>query len=695
MKRILIFFICYCFCYILYAQQLSVQKFNLVETDLTASSEKTKMIDQNGLVCALIKVKTPLQGFSFDVGSLGIIKTEQHKGEIWVYVPEGVKRITISHQQYGVLRDYDLGLTLKRGRTYHLLLKHKESSTKSSWAIDFSSNPSMADVYLDDKLIGKTPKQIQNLEPGVHQYRIVIPDYAEVAGQLNYIKGEPLKLFADLNKVKAPVVSVGNVSFNMVFVEGGTFMMGATNEQSVPEDNERPAHQVTLSSYYIAETEVTQQLWETVMGSNPSSAKGPNRPVNKVSWNDCQLFIEKLNKMTGLALRLPTEAEWEFAARGGNKSQGFQYSGSNDLTAVGWCRDNSAAKGSTDEYYNNVKSLAPNELGLYDMSGAMWEWCQDWMGVYSSSEQVNPIGVATGDERVIRGGSWKSSKWGCRVAIRNSESPDNYNNRIGMRLVVQSFPKDYFVYDEGEEEEQIEAAESVEYNTASFKVGDVAFSMVHVDGGTFYVWDGEGYKTEEMQQFMDAIYGNNYDLTLPSFYIGETEITQELWEAVMGANPVETLKRNKNLPVVNVTWNDCQKFLVKLNEITGKNFRLPTDAEWQFAAQGGKKSKGYKYSGSNNLSDVAWYFGNCASDLNVKPVKTKKPNELGIYDMSGNVWEWSSEKTFGIVDKTEPLFIIRGACVLNVEEECDLRFRGREHFLMKSNTLGFRIALSE
>ena len=444
MKRILILFIClFGYYYIMYAQQLSVQKFDFVETDKTAISDKTKMIDQNGLLCALIKVKTPLQRFSFDVGSLGIIKTEQHKGEIWVYVPEGVKRITISHQQYGVLRDYDLGLTIKRGKTYHLQLKHKESSVKSSWAIDFSSNPSMADVYLDGKLIGKTPTIIQDLKPGVHQYRIVISDYAEVAGRLDYKKDKPLKLFADLNKIKSPVVTVGNVSFNMVFVEGGTFMMGATKEQSNPEDNEKPVHQVMLSPYYIAETEVTQQLWETVMGSNPSFAKDPNCPVNEVSWNDCQLFVEKLNQKTGLVFRLPTEAEWEYAARGGNKSQGYQYSGDNDLKAVGWYRDNI---GYPSGPYHNVKSLAPNELDLYDMCGGVWEWCQDRMGNYPAFDQINPTGAPTGEERVIRGGSWKSSVWGCRIAVRNGESPESHNNCLGLRLVLQSFPTDYFVY---------------------------------------------------------------------------------------------------------------------------------------------------------------------------------------------------------------------------------------------------------
>lgn len=695
MKRILVLFLWFWGFSQIYAQQLSVQSFYLDEADKTASSDNTKMIDQNGVACAIIKVITTLRGISFDVGSLGIIKTEQHKNEVWVYVPEGVKRITISHQQYGLLRDYDLGQTLKRAKTYHLLLKNKMVSTKSFGSVDINSNPSMADIYIDGKNVGKTPCLISDLKPGKHQLRIMIPDYAEVAGQFECQKGQSIRVFADLNMVNAPSVLVDNVEFKMIFVEGGMFAMGATKEQSNPEDNEKPVHQVTLSSYYIGETEVTQQLWEAVMGSNPSVAKGPYRPVCEVSWDDCQLFIKKLNQKTGLAFRLPTEAEWEYAARGGKKSQGYQYSGSDDLNLVGWYRDNSTDYGGGKGNYNNVRRLSPNELGLYDMSGGVWEWCQDKMGTYSNSSQTNPLEMAAGDERVIRGGSRKGSMWSCRNAVRNCDSPDSRNDCVGLRLALQSFPTDYFINYKLVTEQQVEDMSSVVSGTATdticFNVRDVSFSMVHVDGGAFYVWDGEGYSATEMQPIMSDIYGNNYFVEMRPYYIGETEVTQELWEAVMGANPVDTLQQGNNRPVVNVSWNDCQDFITKLNEITGKFFRLPTDAEWQFAAQGGVKSKGFNYCGSNNLSDVAWYGGNSKI---VNPVKMKQPNELGIFDMSGNVWEWTNERSKYLASG-RLLFIIRGACVLNQEIECDIRYRGREVLTLKSSTIGLRLALTE
>ena len=181
--------------------------------------------------------------------------------------------------------------------------------------------------------------------------------------------------------------TVGGVSFTMVKVEGGTFKMGATSEQgSDVYDNEKPAHSVTLSSYYIGQTEVTQELWQAVMGSN---YKGAKRPVECVSWNDCQEFISKLNEKTGKNFRLPTEAEWEYAARGG-KSGGTKYSGSNTIGDVAWYTDNSG--GTT----HDVATKRANELGIYDMSGNVWEWCSDWYGDYSSSSQSNPQGPSTG-----------------------------------------------------------------------------------------------------------------------------------------------------------------------------------------------------------------------------------------------------------------------------------------------------------
>ena len=229
-----------------------------------------------------------------------------------------------------------------------------------------------------------------------------------------------------------PEFEVGNVQFTMIRVDGGTFQMGATSEQGFDAyDSEKPVHQVTLSTYYIGETEVTQELWQAVMGENPSRFKGNRRPVESVSWKDCQSFIEKLNKKTGLQFRLPTEAEWEYAARGGNKSQGYKYSGSNNLGDVAWYTDNSGL--STQD----VKTKQANELGIYDMSGNVWEWCQDWYGSYSAGSQTNPTGASSGSLRVFRGGGWSIDARDCRVSFRSFWYADLRNCLLGLRLALQ------------------------------------------------------------------------------------------------------------------------------------------------------------------------------------------------------------------------------------------------------------------
>ena len=226
------------------------------------------------------------------------------------------------------------------------------------------------------------------------------------------------------------VLRVGNVVYNMKRVDGSTFTMGATAEMSELWANEKPPHKVTLSSYSIGETEVTQALWQAVMGNNPSYFKGNDLPVDQVSWDNCQTFINKLNNLTGRRFRLPTEAEWEFAARGGNWSNHTKYSGSSSLDEVAWYGGNSGDK------THPVKTKKPNELGLYDMAGNVREWCQDWFGSYSSSSQYNPTGPGSGSYRVYRGGGWHSTAGDCRSLIRYGYTPDVRCDNLGLRLAL-------------------------------------------------------------------------------------------------------------------------------------------------------------------------------------------------------------------------------------------------------------------
>lgn len=244
-------------------------------------------------------------------------------------------------------------------------------------------------------------------------------------------KGGTVKRVATKASYSNGTLTVNGIKYNMVWVDGGTFRMGATSEQDGDAyDNEKPVHSVTLSGYYIGKTEVTQALWKAVMGRNWSRFKGDDLPVENVSWYDCQEFIRKLNSLTGQHFRLPTEAEWEFACRGGNNSRGYKYSGSNYIDNVAWYDGNSG--GNT----HPVATKSPNELGIYDMSGNVWEWCADWYGDYSSGRQTNPKGPYDGSYRVDRGGCWYYLARCCRSSLRDNFSPTYRDDDLGLRLAL-------------------------------------------------------------------------------------------------------------------------------------------------------------------------------------------------------------------------------------------------------------------
>ncbi|MCB0634137.1 MAG: formylglycine-generating enzyme family protein [Saprospiraceae bacterium] len=230
-------------------------------------------------------------------------------------------------------------------------------------------------------------------------------------------------------------LSIDLPDLDLVFVEGGTFVMG---DDESGFDREKPAHPVNVPSFYIGKYPVTQRLWQAVMGTNPSRFSGEKRPVESVSWDDTQDFIEQLNKKTGKTFRLPSEAEWEYAARGGKYSQGYLFSGSDKLKQVSWYDDNS--NGETQE----VGLLLLNELGLYDMSGNVYEWCED---DYHDNYQKAPGDAKAwidlpkrGALRVLRGGSYFDIAVGCRCTNRNADRPDSHVNDIGFRLVLPFIP---------------------------------------------------------------------------------------------------------------------------------------------------------------------------------------------------------------------------------------------------------------
>ncbi len=490
--------------------------------------------------------------------------------------------------------------------------------------------------------------------------------------------------------------TANGVTFKMIRVEGGTFTMGATDEQEVAaEDDERPPHQVTLSTYFIGQTEVTQELWEAVMGDNPSRHKGIHKPVHYVSWDQCQRFIEKLRQITGKSFRLPTEAEWEYAARGGNQSMGYKFSGSDKADKVAWFDRKKP---------EDVAQKLPNELGIYDMSGNVKEWCLDRYWDYSDQAQTNPVSK-NGAKCVNRGGSWVYEAAVCRVSYRACSLPDERLYNIGLRLALpdeQQQTEDLF------EQSQRQKYSTKPYEqisvppTESFTVNGVTFTMIGVDGGTFTMG-----ATKEQGKDANDSEKPAHEVTLNSFQIGQTEVTQDLWVAVMGENP--SYFKGGNLPVECVCWLLANRFIVKLRELTGRNFRMPTDAEWEYAARGGSKSQHYKYCGSDKVGDVAWYENNTSgrftpeSEFGTHPVAQKKPNELGIYDMSGNVWEWCSDSQYDY--DPEPLtnpevyigskkhYMIRGGGWRSKDKDCRVSRRSYAQDEYTVAFMGLRLAL--
>jgi len=470
--------------------------------------------------------------------------------------------------------------------------------------------------------------------------------------------------------------SAEKVASDMVLVEGGSIRMGSNN--------------VTLSSFYMCDHEVTQIEYESVMGNNPSAFNeeywqfiADYKPVERISWYDAINYCNALSKKEGLipcytqdggiytcnfsanGYRLPTEAEWEFAARGGNKSKGYIYSGSDDLDKVAWYFKNQG-----DDKTHFVKTKLPNELGLYDMSGNVWEWCWDCWNGNSAAEG-----------HVLRGGSYSSDAYECELTMRTNKDigdhRDWYRFFSGFR-VVRSASGNMYGSQGSSNKQDVKLADS---------------DMVYVQGGTFSMggefelFDQYGnyllpnsYQTEELRKSALPI----HSVTVSDFYICDHEVTQLEYFDIVGRIPLpvylefrdDRKKDKSNYPAERMDWYDAIEYcnkrsfaegLVPCYSLNGERdtnkwgknwdentrvynwqdvkcdwnangYRLLTEAEWEFAARGGNKSKGYLYSGSNDFDSVV-----STGEYN-DPIKSKLPNELGLYDMSGNDSEWVWDK---------------------------------------------------
>lgn len=451
------------------AQELFVKSFIIVESDLTAQTQPRK--DLNDKNCALIKVQ--FVGDILDVEGNVVYHLQKRNNETWVYMPQGSRQIKVLPKNYLpiMITFANYGVEkLESNRTYVLILAKPISiSTQQKQTLVLQYSPSSATVLIDNKIVKGSNSIIKATLPiGQHSYVVACDGYESEEGVVKLKPSIPTNLHVQLARevscseedrisvesstsldlvslreqiesVSPPNISNNDIviklpdgsSFEMVKVEKGTFFMDADVGQEAVFDSEKPKHQVTLTrDYYIGKFEVTQGLWTVVMGKNPSKNKNAIYPVDNVSWNDCQKFLKNLNAWTGRHFRLPTEAEWEFAARGGNKSKNYEFSGSNAISDVAWNIHNSGLRA------HKIATKQANELGIYDMSGNVFEWCQDWKRDYSNSPETDPIGSEKGTLKVTRGGSWGVDGFSCRPSCRYFNNSSVHSVDLGFRLAL-------------------------------------------------------------------------------------------------------------------------------------------------------------------------------------------------------------------------------------------------------------------
>ena len=491
------------------------------------------------------------------------------------------------------------------------------------------------------------------------------------------------------------VLDIGT-GIEMLLVPADTFQMGASPGDAEAYSWESPTHQVTLSKpFYLGKTEVTQAQWQAKLGNNPSYFGGnPNNPVEQVDWNEIELF----NAATGL--RLPSEAEWEYACRGGKTT-----ARNGVLNNTDWYDGNNSPWGTKP-----VAGKLANPYGFYDMLGNVWEWCQDWYGDYSASSVTDPTGPSVGpygDYKVLRGGFWNSYSTYCRTSYRNGDSPSRRNINIGFRVartaeyslswatVLESLPNAAVVPDAAVRAKIVASG----YPWRVLDTG-TGIEMLLIPGGTFTM----GCSASNSYG-CSSIENPTHQVTLSrAFYLGKTEVTQAQWQAKMGNNPssFKDYSDSPSRPVEKVSWNDIAGF----NTATG--LRLPSEAEWEYAYRGGTTTAFHSMPGypdgtnvDSLLGNIAWYYNNSGNTTHA--VAGKAANAFGMYDMSGNVWEWCNDWWGSTYYSTSPSMdpagpssgsyrVLRGGGWGYISDPCRSSYRDSVGPDPRGYGVGFRVA---
>jgi formylglycine-generating enzyme required for sulfatase activity len=460
-----------------------------------------------------------------------------------------------------------------------------------------------------------------------------------------------------------------SIGMKLALIPKGSFLMGAPPDEVGSSDNESQ-HSVTISEdFYLGIHEVTQGEYEKVMGKNPSEFQGDkiaerhpvtgrivkqidssNHPVENISWEDAVAFCKKLSelpeeKRARRVYRLPSEAEWEYACRAGSESA---YCFGEDAKSLG---DYAWYGATLPQQTHPVGGKKPNAWGLYDMHGNVWERCWDLYGDYPTEAMTDPIGPKIGFDYVARGGGWQNDATACRSAIRSRSSPSNRTSLTGFRVALDSFgismndaPGQSSVASPTNGSPEPEPARTKPMLENQF-TNSIGMSFQLIQPGTFLM----GSPVSESGR--DRHYETQHSVTISApYYLGIYEVTQEEYERVMGTNPSST--KGARCPVENVSWYDAVEFIERLNFMPAEraagrvHYRLPTEAEWEYACRAGSESAYCFGEDAKSLGDYAWYgefTGGNISKRQKHPVGGKKPNAWGLYDMHGNVSEWCAD----------------------------------------------------
>ena len=545
----------------------------------------------------------------------------------------------------------------------------------------------------------------------------------------------------------SPVEITNSIGMKLMLIPAGEFMMGSPSSDDWAASEEKPQHKIRITTpFYMGRCEVTQAEYETLMGQNPSRFKGAANPVEQISWDDAVEFCKQLTVKEGKTYRLPTEAEWEYACRAGTTTR---YSFGDAWATLG---EYAIYRPNSDQKTHLVGEKKPNAWGLYGMHGNVGEWCADWKAedYYATSPTDDPIGPARGSLRTSRGGSWRDASWYCRSAHRFEEQPDYRNFSLGFRVVQGELSEKAKAAMEQAAMERVAMARTVQkaaseavaaqaaqkecserLGTEVEVVNSIGMEFVLIPAGEFMM--GGTTSPEETVRFfaLDEDDAKRFTgeqprhkvrITRP-FLLGVYEVTQAEYEKVMGDNP-SRLKDAAN-PVEMVSWDNAVEFCKRLSAKEGKTYRLPTEAEWEYACRAGTTTRYGFGDDPAILRAYAWYddgmykanpvdhdlratlgayawYGD-GSDKKPHPVGEKKPNAWGLYDMHGNVWEWCADRhgPYAGDEASDPRGpetgsgrVRRGAGWNSTAWSCGSSFRGRCSGC-RHNFVGFRVVLGE